>query len=46
MHLRYLNNIQKYHTDEVNVSTVNLIVMGLRIYIFLQMNIFLLVYYH
>lgn len=36
MHLRYLNNIQKYHTDEVNKC---LIVMGLRIYIFLQISV-------
>ena len=45
MHLRYLNNIQKYHTDEVNkifffnVSTINLIVMGWWIYIFLQISV-------
>ena len=48
MHLRYLNNIQKYHTDEVNkcyVSTINLIVMGIQICIFFKF-IFPLVYYH
>ena len=42
MHLRYLNNIQKCHTDEVNkcyVSTINLIVMGLQICIFLQIYV-------
>ena len=42
MHLGCLNNIQKYHTDEVNkcyVSTINLIVMGLQICIFLQIYV-------